>query len=317
MYPHPRLLIALGLYLLPSLLWCQDPARVTTSIRRFEIGGQATDLRLGTCFGFKGCSTPQFGLGPAVAFNINPSFALDGELNLLTGVDNVPSYFDDGSITGGRVSELLAGPRFEKRARHYGYFLNAKPGLLSWSNTVTGRRNSFALKVGGGVEYSPSTRLHLRIDMGDLLVRYNDSRTAYCNACVRWTSNLQTTAGMYWGVGRPIASNATPKGSGRTHEFFGTSNLVLLGVSLLAQTADAVTTQRNLSHGALEEDPLAAPFVKYGWSGQIGLAVLTNGAQILGMYGLHRMGAHWIERAIPLSFAAASALSAYGNAADH
>ncbi len=267
-------------------------------------------MRLGTCFGYQGCTTPQFGLGPGFVFNINRDLALDSELNLLPGVDHQPSYFEDGSVAGGRVTELLAGLRVEKRARRYGYLLDAKPGMLSWSKAITTRRNFFATKVGGGVEYSPSSRIHLRLDMGDLLVRYDGP------AGVHWTSNLQTTAGMYVGIGHSIVWNAPGGNRAPSHTFFGTSNLLLMGMSLLGQTADAVTTQRNLSHGAREEDPFAAPFVKYGWPGQIALGVLTNGAEILGMYGLHRMGAHWIERAIPLSIATASAVAAYGNDRD-
>ena len=84
-------------------------------------------------------------------------------------------------------------------------------------------------------------------------------------------------------------------------------------MSLLGQTADAITTQRFISHGLPEEDPLARPLVKYGWSGQIGAAVLINGAEISGMYGLHRMHRHWMERILPLAIASASGVMAYRN----
>jgi hypothetical protein len=301
------------------------------SIRRFEFGGQATDMRPGTCFGTKGCTTPQFGLGPGGAFNINRDLAIDGELNLFPGVDSQAAYFDDGSATGGRPIELLAGVRTEKRAKHYGYFLDAKPGFLSWSRIFTGvefspvangapaetflfaRRTFFVTKVGGGLEYSPGPRLHARIDFGDLMVRYDNSGILSCTACVHWTNNLQTTAGVYFGAGNPISWKTGSGDSRRAHKFFGKSNLFLMGISLSGQAADAITTQRFLSHGFREGDPLAEPFVKYGWSGQVGLGIFNNAAEIFVMYGLHRMGAHWIERAVPLSIGTVSGVEAYRN----
>jgi hypothetical protein len=338
---NSRLLLVLILVFLPHLLWCQAQSVISTTdntpdiiFRRIEIGGQATDMRLSTCFGTSAagtCSTPQFAVGPGVALNIKRYLAIDGEFNFLTGVDHAPAYFEDGSVAGGRASELLVGLRLEKRARHYGYFLVAKPGFVTWSQAVTGvvvsqsgsgsttetlvtgRRDFFATEVGEGVEYSPTANLHLRFEIGDLLVRYNDSGSVYCNSCVNLTNNLQTSAGAYFGLGNLTSWSPSARDSGKEHKFFGKSNLVLMGVSLLGQAADAYTTQRNVSHGGREGDPLAEPFVKYGWSGQIGLGVLNNAAEILGMYGLHKIGAHWIERAVPLSIATASGIEAYRN----
>jgi hypothetical protein len=78
-------------------------------------------------------------------------------------------------------------------------------------------------------------------------------------------------------------------------------------------TADAITTQRFISRGQIEGDPLARPLVKYGWSGQISLEALEAGAEISGMYGLHRIGKHWLERLVPMSISTAHAIFAYGN----
>jgi hypothetical protein len=316
------------------------PASPEANMRRFEIGGQAADLRLGGCFGLPHCTTPQFGLGAGSALNLNPHFAISSSVNLLPRNDIYHGSFVNGAAEGGHLLEFVTGIRAEVRARRYGFFADAKPGLVSWSEVLTSeiftptgpntydvtnynsRRTFFAMKFGGGVEYSPSARVHFRIDMGDLLVRYNDTvyihlpsqTSSYCDSpCKPWLNNLQTTAGVYFGLGRPIIWTPPDMRARPQHRFLNDTNVALMGASLLGQAADAITTQRFIHDGLKEGNPLAAPLVKYGWSGQIGLAVLTNGAEISGMYGLHRMHQHWIERMVPIAIATASGIVAYRN----
>jgi hypothetical protein len=97
------------------------------------------------------------------------------------------------------------------------------------------------------------------------------------------------------------------------HPFLGTSNVFLIYGNALSQTADAVTTQRFISHGLQEGDPFARPLAKYGWSGQVSLSVLETSGEILAMYGLHRIGQHWVERLLPLCSATAHGVLAYNN----
>jgi len=296
------------------------------TLRRFEAGGQATDMRLGGCFGSKGCAFPQFGLGAGVTVNINQHFAVDSVFDLLPAYDFNHNYLSNSVPEGGRASEFLTGARAEVRARRYGFFADAKPGFVSWSQIPTGysfnsvvpiviysRKNYMAAEWGGGVEYSPTVRVHVRVELGDLLVRYHDAGATFCYPCAGagWTNNLQTTTGVYFGVGNKMAWNPPKRVDDAKHTFLDKTNFSLMGVSLLGQAADAITTQRFLSHGLHEEDPLAKPFVRYGWSGQIGLAVLANGLEVAGMYGLHRMHHHRMERVAPLAVAAASGAFAY------
>lgn len=316
------------------------PVSPQASISRFEIGGQAADLRLGGCFGLPHCTTPQFGLGASAALNLNPHFAISSSVNFLPRNDVFHGYFINGAAEGGHLLEFVTGLRAEARARRYGFFADAKPGLVSWSqvltsetltptgpntydvNNYTSRRTFFAMKFGGGVEYSPDARVHFRIDMGDLLVRYDDtvylhfpgSTSLFCESpCKPWLNNLQTTAGVYFGLGKPMTWTPPDMHVGPQRPFWNDTSIALMGASLLGQAADAITTQRFIHHGLKEGNPLAAPFVKYGWSGQIGLAVLTNGAEISGMYGLHRMHRYWIERIVPIAIATASGIVAYRN----
>jgi hypothetical protein len=310
------------------------------SLRRFEFGGQAVDIRLGSCVGSGiACPTPQFGLGAGAALNLGPRLAVDTAVNVLPRFDRL--HYDSGVPEGGHATEFLLGPRAQVRARQYGFFVAAKPGLLTWSQVLTGftytpisgspakydvtddygRRAYFATELSGGVEYSPAGRVRLRVEMGDLLVHYSGAlrytfpggTSLDCSPCAGWTSNLQTVAGVYFDVGKPIDWNPPRMDAAPGHNFFDRTNIALMGASLLGQMSDAITTQRFLAHGDRELDPLAAPFVKYGWSGQIGLGVLVNGAEILSMYGLHRMHQPRIERILPLGIAAASGAMAYRN----
>jgi hypothetical protein len=83
--------------------------------------------------------------------------------------------------------------------------------------------------------------------------------------------------------------------------------------SALAISADAITTQRFIARGGREGDLIGRPLVKYGWSGQIAASSLELGAETLAMYGLHRMGRHWIERLLPVGVAIPHAVFAYNN----
>ena len=232
------------------------PSAPDTSLRRFEVGGQATDMRLGGCFGEKGCLTPQFGLGAGVALNISQHFAIDSSFNLLPSNDTIHVYSLNGAAQGGHAMEFLAGARAQLRARRYSFFAVAKPGLVSWSQVLTldtdtrnssgtialtqsySRRTFFAVEAGGGVEYSPTPRVHIRVDMGDLLVQYYTKvvvnflgtvSTVCPVSCHPWTNNLQTTAGVYWSMGKPIAWTPPDVLSVPEYKFFDRTNVALLG----------------------------------------------------------------------------------------
>jgi hypothetical protein len=188
------------------------------NIRQLELGGQAIDMRTGGCFQFPRCDTPQFGVGAGMALNLNSHFALDSGLNVLPRSTVSDGYFENGSVVGGRASEFLAGVRAEARARNYGFFLDAAPGIVSWSQITTGqesirepngvigtnythaRRTFFASKVGAGFEFSPRTRVHVRVDFADLIIRYGHGAIWTCDTCVTWRNNPQITVGLYAGL---------------------------------------------------------------------------------------------------------------------
>jgi hypothetical protein len=103
-----------------------------------------------------------------------------------------------------------------------------------------------------------------------------------------WTNNLQPTAGVYYGFGKPIDWNPPTYNASVAHPFFDRKNLVLMSASILGMIADAITTQRFINQGGREGNPFARPLIKYGWSGQISSVSLEIAAQTVGMYALHR-----------------------------
>lgn len=290
---------------------------VIAGIPRFEADVQGAQIRT-FCVGTldKQCGIPSFALGPSGTLNLRGFLSVDASY-LTTPSAGVGAT----TFYGGRVSELLAGVRAEARARHYGFFVEAQPGYLQWHHVITGisypvpcsywvfdygHATHFISDVGPGFEYSPSSRLHIRGELTDLIYRFNGAT---------WNNYFQPSVTVTYGLGKPLRWRP-PVYDGARHPFFSPLNDTLLLGSALAISADAVTTQRFLAHGGLEGDPIARPLVKYGWSGQVAASGLELGAEVLAMYGMHRINHRWLERLLPVGVATAHGIFAYGNDQD-
>jgi hypothetical protein len=258
------------------------------------------------------CELPSFAVGPSGTWNVRRFLAIDANYVVTPSAGTASS-----SAYGGRISELMAGVRLEARARHFGYFIEAQPGYLRWHNVITGVYNPtpqtfafnfgsvthFISDVGPGVEYSPSSRIHIRGELTDLMYHYSGQT---------WINYFQPSVSVSYGLGAPIQW-APPVYDSARHPFFTPLNDTLLAGSALAVSADAITTQRFIARGYREGDPLARPLVKYGWSGQIAASSLELGAETLAMYGLHRIHHDWIERILSVGVATTHAVLAYNN----
>ena len=130
---------------------------------RFEAGVQFTVAKLhwvdeipggfGGRFTWDLLQKKNFVLSPEVEVNYFPQnrFGRFGETELLTGIK--------------------AGARIEK----FGLFAKARPGLVHFGGDTFRQiygdtSTNFALDVGGVFEYYPSSRISLRVDMGDTMV---------------------------------------------------------------------------------------------------------------------------------------------------
>lgn len=304
----------LGAQIEPTETSAARPDTTIADLRRFELGVNFADIRTDCINAIEQqCGLPSFGIGVGGSYNLNGHFAIDGDFAVTptTGQVSTNQY-------GGRHAECLLGLRTEARAKHYGYFLKTQAGLLSWNHVITqvvyppegpfyflfGDHGQFAGNLAAGFEYSPSPRIHVRAEIGDLL---------RASTVSSWTNNLQSMAGVYVGLGKPLAWKAPIYQPKTAHRFFDAGNLTLMTASVLGMTADSISTQRFIARGQVEGDPFARPLVKYGWSGQIAAEGLEINAVVWGMYGLHRIHQHWIERIAPAGVAAAHGFFAYAN----
>jgi hypothetical protein len=227
------LLSASSLYGHSQSVPAADPA-IDTGLRRWEAGLDAQEFHKGgtnpaDCVPSK-CSLSQLITGIAASLNVNQYFAIDSSVTV-TPSSSPYEAGGDSILEGGRATELLLGARGSVRTRHWGLFADADPGVLSWSHVILdtsyveppqdrstlGRRNSFAIDMGGGVEYSPQSRMRIRLGLGDLLVHSNNAYTVtfppppgsssemtHVFATNPWVNELRANGEVSWEFGKPI-----------------------------------------------------------------------------------------------------------------
>jgi hypothetical protein len=289
---------------------------------RFEVG-----LQTSTCLG---CIVGRWTLGPEAALNINQYIAVDATLGVSTTTVN-----NSTDTSGGRSTQLLLGPKVSIRSTRFSFFAKARPGLVTWSHAITGvqtnpsgfltnvsfgSRSQFAFNFVGGFQYRLGERISLSTELGDTVVRETN-----LTGIPQYRNNIQFATGLMYQLGPLTAPHHEEKLP--RHKFFDRYNILLLTAGVLAQSADAVTTQRGLSDcrrnivaslgpsdcAHQEGDPLARPFVTHGWGGQVAFSGIVTSAEVLLMYGIHRMGYHTIERAVPVAQAINNSQAAYHN----
>jgi hypothetical protein len=147
---------------------------------RIEVGVDTSILHPGHPFS----SVTDVGVGGRFTYNFSPGFSIDSELDYYsTNLGRVSTQ------AGGRAIMGVFGPKAGIRTRKYGVFLKARAGFMSFSDAgtsadvstspivavATARKTHAALDLGAVAEFYPSTRTILRLDVGQLLVRYGDA----------------------------------------------------------------------------------------------------------------------------------------------
>jgi len=308
-----------------------------TALQRIEVGVTFNNLGLNSCAYLTGCNPIPPHLSPGTGFtvNLNRNWAIDTSYAVAPGYVTANYIYENGSVAGGRGSQVLTGGRYSLRTGKVALFGYGKAGAVIWSRvfssvivsvpdpsvTVTrfyAPEGYLALGAGAGFEYSPKPRIHLRASVGTLVVDYRRDRDNGCGTqCAgqptAWDFQSDLNAGVYVGLGRTVGRGMDRLPSEPTHRFFDKTNFACLSLSVLAQTADGIGTQHFIHNGYQEQDGLARPLIDRGWAGQIAAGVIVDSAEILAMYTLHRMGHHRIERLLPIAAAGPSAYAAYGN----
>lgn len=158
--------------------------------RKFEVGAQFSSLGLRefeyslnpampTAKVFIGTNNQQ-GFGGRFTYNIIRSVAAEAQVDFYPG--NLGSF--GGASAGGKMLQVQAGAKVGKRFEKWGLFGKARPGVVSFSETLVfqgfssnqlfrqDRSTYFSLDLGGVLEFYPSPRVVARFDGGDTMIRY-------------------------------------------------------------------------------------------------------------------------------------------------
>jgi hypothetical protein len=176
--------LAPALLLLALLLALPRAARgQETDAPKFEIGVQYSSLSVNLP-GFRGTEHVA-GFGARATYNLNDYFAVEAEGNVF------PSKAQTDYVTGGASQQAQFGVKAGKRWKTFGLFAKARPGFVSFGETVTPlltesggvvtvfdfareRKTHFSMDVGGVLEFYPSRRMLVRFDLGDTIIRYGE-----------------------------------------------------------------------------------------------------------------------------------------------
>jgi len=87
------------------------------------------------------------------------------------------NYFPQNPSGNFGETQLLAGVRTGVKLGQFGFFLKTRPGLVHFGGDDFKERNhggstNFAVDVGGVFEYYISSRVALRLDWGDTMIRF-------------------------------------------------------------------------------------------------------------------------------------------------
>lgn len=194
---------------------------------KFEIGVQYTSLSINLP-GFGGTEYAP-GVGTRVTYNLSDYFAVEAEGNIY------PSVTQRDYTTGGDAQQLQVGVKAGKRWKRFGLFAKARPGFVSFGETLTPlpvlsgtalsftfdreRKTHFSTDVGGVLEFYPSRRMLVRFDAGDTIIRYGEHRelqssiagTAIETAPSQTQHNFQFAAGVGFRFGG--GGDEDPRGS--------------------------------------------------------------------------------------------------------
>ncbi len=207
-----RALFTLNALMLVLLLFNHGARAQEHDAPKVEIGVQYSSLSIDLP-GFGGTEHAP-GVGARVTYNLNDYFAIEAEGNIF------PTVTRADYTTGGDPLQAQFGVKAGKRWKRFGLFAKARPGLVSFAETLTPlpvvsggaltytfdreRKTHFSTDVGGVLEFYPSRRMLVRFDAGDTIIRYGEHKelqssiagTVIGSAPSEVQHNFQFTAGV-------------------------------------------------------------------------------------------------------------------------
>lgn len=179
-----RALFTLNALVLALLVFNQGVRAQEQDAPKLEIGVQYSSLSVNIPGFFGGGTENAVGVGGRVTYNLTDYFAVEAEGNL--SPSDIPSSY----VTGGASQQVQVGAKVGKRWRRFGLFAKARPGFVSFGETVTPvetttggvsfvqfqreRKTHFSMDVGGVLEFYPTRRTLVRFDAGDTIIRYGE-----------------------------------------------------------------------------------------------------------------------------------------------
>ncbi|HWS90906.1 MAG TPA: outer membrane beta-barrel protein [Pyrinomonadaceae bacterium] len=229
-----RALFTLNALVLFLLLPGRSASAQEQETPKLEVGVQYSSLSINLPGFFRGGTETAVGVGGRVTYNFNDYFAVEAEGNL--SPSNIPSDY----VTGGASQQVQAGVKVGRRWRRFGLFAKARPGLVSFGETLTPteatfggdtfvqfrreRKTHFSMDVGGVLEFYPSKRTLVRFDAGDTIIRYGEHQEGFTfaspvGAPLIFTApsetrhNFQFTAGVGFRFGGGVEDAGAPQSS--------------------------------------------------------------------------------------------------------
>lgn len=204
---------------------------------KVEVGAQFSSLSV-TSPDFFGTENGT-GFGARVTYNLTDHFAVEAEGNFY------PLKMQRQFASGGRVEQAQFGIKAGKRYNSFGLFAKARPGIVSFGDTVkvsegtfnlgngttipiavfgSERKTHFSTDVSGVLELYPSHRIMVRFDMGDTIIRYGEHNVptfefvnpqrAVVAAPTEFKHNFQFTAGVAYRFGAGADDPGKPQTGG-------------------------------------------------------------------------------------------------------
>ncbi|MBI4442149.1 MAG: outer membrane beta-barrel protein [Acidobacteria bacterium] len=133
----------------------------------FRIGPLPPDLYYDPfAFALPSAVGQDVGFGGRVGYNFSNYIAAEGEVNF---------FPTESQASGGRKTQALFGLKAGGRVDNFGLFAKVRPGLMNFSDIPEGGSDTnFALDVGAVVEYYPSRRTLIRVDLSDVIVQFEE-----------------------------------------------------------------------------------------------------------------------------------------------
>ena len=168
------LFVVAVIFLIHSQALAQSP-----ELLKFEVAGEFTTLEREGFFQRR----TEPGFGGRFTYNLNEVVSLEA----------AGYYFPKRCFqcrNGGTITEGLAGVKVGKRFEKWGIFAKGRPGAISFSEGTFDalqpglafpltpiqfelkRLTTFAMDVGGVVEFYPAKRIVTRFDVGDTIVHF-------------------------------------------------------------------------------------------------------------------------------------------------